>query len=160
MPQFATDYTLDNFVPNPDDPRGLSDLMGRIGAYTFVDKNGNLQLVSFAMASVNGQNNASTRRAARIIAKARSEDYICSYVSNVISSKRKITEAMTATTYTNSQTDQNLTSSTGLTFETTSSCDGAVRVKTLKSWETEDHPFINGQVMGVVTYWRAKARIL
>ena len=67
---------------------------------------------------------------------------------------------MTATTYTNSQTDQNLTSSTGLTFESASSCDGAVRVKTLKSWETEEHPFINGQVMGVVTYWRAKARIL
>lgn len=160
MPQFATDWTLDNFVPNPDDPRELSDLMGRVGAYTFVDKNGNLQLVSFAMASVDGQNNASTRRAARRIAKARSEDYICSYVSNVLSSKAKMTEAMTATTYTNSQTDQNLTSSTGLTFETTSSCDGAVRVKTLKSWETEDHPFINGQVMGVVTYWRAKARIL
>lgn len=160
MPQFSTDWTLNNFVPNPNDPQGLSDLMGRVGAYTFVDKNGNLQLVSFAMATVDGQNNASTRRAARRIAKVRSEDYICSYVSNVLSSKATMTESMAATTYKNSQTEQNLSSSTGMTFETTSSCDGAVRVKTLKSWETEKHPFINGQVMGVVTYWRPKARIL
>tara|TARA_Y100000389_G_scaffold185657_1_gene205276 strand:- start:3966 stop:5294 length:1329 start_codon:yes stop_codon:yes gene_type:complete len=160
MPQFSTDWTLKNFVPNPDNPRELSDLMGRIGTYTFVDKNGYLQLVSFAMTKVNGQNNASTRRAARRLAKTRSEDYICSYVGNVLSSKAKMNEAMGATTYTNVETDQNLTSSERLTFETTSTCDGAVRVKTLKRWETEDHPFINGQVMGVITYWRPKARIL
>jgi hypothetical protein len=158
MPQFSTDWTLKNFVPNPDDPRELSDLMGRVGAYTFVDKNGYLQLVSFAMSKVNGLNNAATRRAARRIAKLRSEDYICSYVSNVISAKRGLDEAMSGTTYTSDK--ENVTSTEGYTFERTSDCNVSIRVKTLKSWETEDHPFIDGQVMGEITYWRPKARIL
>ncbi|MDA9142699.1 hypothetical protein N9O31_05650 [Gammaproteobacteria bacterium] len=157
MPQFSTDWTLKNFVPNPDDPGELSDLMGRVGAYTFVDKDGYLQLVSFAMAKVNGLNNAATRRAARRIAKLRSENYICSYVSNVISAKRGLDEAMSGTTYTSDT--ENVTSSEDFIFERTSDCNVSIRVKTLKSWETEVHPFIVGQVMGVITYWRPKARI-